>query len=87
LRCPLANRTRSRPRAAAKCSISAVNAAVIGAISAEEANRCPRCPTKNAAIPAPCCSRGWYRFVEVHAVDCLDLKQHVTSQHIGGRTR
>jgi len=25
--------------------------------------------------------------VEVHAVDRLDLEQHVISQHIGGRTR
>ena len=25
--------------------------------------------------------------VQVHAVDRLDLKQHVISQHIGGRTR
>jgi len=39
--------------------MSAVNAAVIGAISAEEANRCPLCPTKNAAIPAPRCNLGW----------------------------
>ena len=41
-----------------KWPMSAVNAAVIGAISAEEANRLPRCPTKNEAIPAPCCNRG-----------------------------
>jgi len=25
--------------------------------------------------------------IEVHAVDRLDLEQHVISQHIGGRTR
>jgi hypothetical protein len=41
--------------------MSAVHALVIGAIRAEEANRWPRCPTKNAATPAPCCSRGWYK--------------------------
>ena len=51
-----------------KCPMFAVNAAVIGAISAEEANRCPRCPTKNAAIPAPCCSRGWYRFRYIRSI-------------------
>jgi hypothetical protein len=41
-----------------KRSMSTVNAAVIGAISPEEANRYSRCPTKNAAIPAPCCNLG-----------------------------
>ena len=41
---------------------------VIGAISAEEANRWPRCPTKNAAIPAPCCNRGWYKFRYIRSI-------------------
>jgi hypothetical protein len=27
-------------------------------ISAEDANQLPRCPTKNAAIPAACCNLG-----------------------------
>ena len=71
MRCPLANRTRSTPRAATKCSIPAVNAAVIGAISAEEANRFPRCPTKNAAIPAPCCSRGWYKLRYIRSITSI----------------
>ncbi|HWG62747.1 MAG TPA: hypothetical protein VG253_13640 [Streptosporangiaceae bacterium] len=42
--------------------MSATKAAVIGAISAEEANRWPRCLVKNAATPAPCCNLGWYKF-------------------------
>ena len=66
--------------------MSAVNAAVIGAISAEEANRWPRCPTKNAAIPGAVLQPGLVQ-VQVHPVDRLDLEQHVISQHIGGRTR
>ena len=48
---PGPGRPPTRPRAAAKCPISAVNAAVIGAISPEEANRLPRCPTKTRRSP------------------------------------
>lgn len=52
-----------------KWRMSDVNRPVTGAISAEDANRWPRCPTKNAAIPAPCCSRGWYRSRYIRSID------------------
>ena len=48
--------------ARAKAWIEATNVLLIGSINADEANRAPRCPTKNPAAPAGYCNRGWYTF-------------------------
>ena len=66
--------------------MSAANASVIGAISAEDANRLPRCPHEERGDPRAVLQPGLVE-VEVHPVDRLDLEQHVIGQHIGGRTR
>jgi hypothetical protein len=66
--------------------MSAVNAAVIGAISAEEANRGPRVSHEERGDPGAVLQPRLVQ-VQVHPVDRLDLEQHVTSQHISSRTR
>jgi hypothetical protein len=66
--------------------MSAVNRSVIGSISAEEANRLPRCWQKKLRMPCPYCSRGC-RKRQHHPVDAPDLQPHVTGQDLSGSTR
>jgi hypothetical protein len=66
--------------------MSATNALVIGAISAEGSE-----PVTTMAYEERGDARAMLQprliQVQVHPVDCLDLEQHVASEHIGGRTR
>jgi hypothetical protein len=66
-----------------RLSISAVTAAVIGAINAEGANRRPS-DRRRAWRSAPYCNLGLGED-EVPAVDRLDLDRHVTSQYTSSR--
>jgi hypothetical protein len=62
------------------------NAAVVGAISAEEGEPITAVPHEERLNPGAVLQPRLVQ-VEVEAVDRLDVEQHVIRQHICGRTR